>query len=79
MERVMISRTYGVIGLTCEHCVRAVHDEVGLLDGVTEVNVTLQEGGVSAVQILSERPVDLAALVGALDEAGDYTLAEGEA
>jgi copper chaperone CopZ len=30
----MISATYRVTGMTCEHCVRAVTEELARLDGV---------------------------------------------
>ncbi len=73
----MISATYQVAGMTCEHCTRAVSEELTALDGVTGVSVDLVPGGTSAVTISSEAPVAGQAIAAALDEAGDYRLAAG--
>jgi copper chaperone CopZ len=59
--------TYRVTGMTCEHCVRAVTTEVSKLDGVTGVDVDLPTG---AVTVISEQPLDDAAVREAVDEAG---------
>jgi copper chaperone len=75
----MTSTTYQVTGMTCEHCVRAVADEVGSLDGVTAVSVDLVTGGTSAVTVTSDCPLSVQSLATALDEAGDYRLAGGHA
>lgn len=71
----MITKTYGVIGLTCDHCVAAVRSELAALDGVSDVSVALEVGGVSNVTVTSVEPVPPQAIVDALDEAGDYTVA----
>jgi copper chaperone len=71
----MISATYQVTGMTCEHCTRAVSEELTALDGVTGVSVDLVPGGTSAVTVSSEAPVPEQAVAAALDEAGDYRLA----
>ena len=36
--------TYEVQGMTCDHCVRAVTEEVGAVDGVESVDVSLEQG-----------------------------------
>jgi copper chaperone CopZ len=36
--------TYTVTGMTCDHCVRAVTQEVSAIDGVTAVDVDLATG-----------------------------------
>jgi copper chaperone CopZ len=59
--------TITVQGMTCGHCVAAVQQEVGRVPGVTGVEVDLASG---AVAIASEGDLDLAALAGAVDEAG---------
>ena len=41
----MTRTTYAVSGMTCAHCVAAVTEEVGRLDGVTAVEVDLVAGG----------------------------------
>jgi copper chaperone CopZ len=70
----MTSVSYQVAGLTCEHCVRAVTDELMTLDGVSDVTVQLNPGGLSAVTVTSDVPLAAEALAAALDEAGDYQL-----
>lgn len=71
----MAVRTYAVTGMTCDHCVHAVSEEIGALDGVTDVAVDLNAGGTSAVQVTSDQPLSDADVAAALDEAGDYQLA----
>ena len=73
---MMTSATYQVTGMTCEHCVRAVTGELRGLDGVREVMVELVPGGWSAVTVTSEGPLPAGAVAAALDEAGDYRLAD---
>jgi copper chaperone len=70
----MISAAYQVTGMTCDHCVRAVSGELASLDGVREVTVDLVPGGVSAVTVISERPLTTEAVEAGLDEAGGYHL-----
>lgn len=59
--------TRSVVGMTCDHCVRAVSTEVGGIEGVTAVDVELASG---LVTITSEGPLDEAAFAEAVDEAG---------
>ncbi len=70
----MTTMTYSVTGMTCEHCVHAVTEELTRL-GVTEVNVELVAGGASSVTVTSDAPLSPEAISAALDEAGDYRLA----
>ena len=70
----MISATYQVTGMTCEHCVHAVTGELANLGGVTGVSVDLVPGGKSAVTVTSEAPLAEDAITAALGEAGDYQL-----
>ena len=60
-----------VTGMTCEHCVASVTEEISELDGVREVAVDLASG---AVTITSSHELDRAAIASAVDEAG-YDLA----
>jgi copper chaperone len=71
----MTTSTYAVDGLTCGHCVRAVTDELAGLDGVNDVHVDLNAGGISTVTISSTVPLGEETVSAALDEAGDYRLA----
>ncbi|GII25299.1 heavy-metal-associated domain-containing protein [Planosporangium mesophilum] len=59
--------TYTVSGMTCGHCVNAVTSEISELAGVTDVQVDLGSG---AVTVTSDAPLDDAAVVAAVDEAG---------
>jgi copper ion binding protein len=59
--------TITVTGMTCDHCARAVRDEVGELEGVERVDVDLASG---RVVIAATAPLDAAALRGAVEEAG---------
>ena len=65
--------TYSVAGLTCDHCVRAVTDELIALPGVRDVGVDLVVGGTSTVRVISDAPLADSAVRDAVDEAG-YTL-----
>ena len=64
------TKTYPVIGMTCEHCVAAVSSEIGELGGVTEVSIQLVPGGTSTVAVTSEQPLDDDDVAAAVDEAG---------
>jgi len=70
---VSTALTYGVAGMTCEHCVRAVTDELTALRGVRDVAVDLVAGGTSTVRVLSDAPLADPAVRDAVAEAG-YTL-----
>lgn len=63
----MTSATYRVTGMTCDHCVRAVTEEVSKVDGVQDVAVDLASG---TVTVSSDSPLDEAAVKAAVDEAG---------
>lgn len=62
--------TITVTGMTCQHCVAAVTDELSALAGVSAVDVDLDAGGDSAVTITSDGPLDALAVTGAVAEAG---------
>ena len=63
--------THNVVGMTCDHCARAVRAEVSAIEGVTDVDVDLTRG---VVRVTAEQPVPITALRDAVEEAG-YTLA----
>lgn len=58
---------YTVTGMTCDHCAGAVTTEVSSLPGVSEVDVDLASG---RVVVVSDGPLDDAAVRGAVEEAG---------
>ena len=72
----MISSTYQVTGMTCGHCVQAVSHELQALDGVSGVAVELDPAGASAVTVTSAQPLPDEQVRAALDEAGEYRLAD---
>ena len=67
----MSTATYTVTGMTCEHCVASVTEEISELPGVQGVQVDLATG---AVTVTSEQPLDTGAVRSAVEEAG-YQLA----
>jgi copper chaperone len=69
------SAIYRVTGMSCEHCARAVSQELKALDGVRDVAIELSPGGESAVTVTSSVPLRAEAVAAALDAAGDYQLA----
>jgi copper chaperone len=66
----MTTTTYLVSGMTCGHCVSAVAEEIGKLEGVTGVEVDVNAGGDSRVTITSTEPLPATAVADAVDEAG---------
>jgi copper chaperone CopZ len=63
----MKTAIYRVTGMTCDHCVRAVTEEVSKLAGVTDVAVDLSSG---TLTVSSDMPLDAVILRAAVDEAG---------
>lgn len=61
--------TYSVQGMTCEHCVKAVTEEVSAIPGVDQAVVDLAQGSLT---VTSAEPIDFALIKQAVDEAGDY-------
>ncbi|MDP4333662.1 cation transporter [Curtobacterium sp. A7_M15] len=59
-----------VEGMTCDHCVMSVTEELSELDGVSDVRVRLVPGGESEVTVTSDAPVAPEALRAAVTEAG---------
>ena len=64
------TETLLVEGMTCEHCVASVTEELSELAGVTDVSVELNVGGSSVVTVSTSSPVDESALHAAINEAG---------
>ena len=60
-----MTSTYTVAGMTCEHCVRSVSEEVSEVPGVTAVEVDLAGGRVTV-----HGDADDAAVRAAVTEAG---------
>lgn len=58
---------YVVSGMTCQHCVNSVTEEVSAVPGVTDVSVDLDSG---LLVVVSETGVDYDSIEAAVDEAG---------
>lgn len=56
-----------VTGMTCQHCVMSVTEEIGEIDGVRSVDVDLTTG---AVAVLADRDVGDDEISAAVTEAG---------
>ena len=67
----MTAATFTVAGMTCQHCVASVTEEVQEIAGVTDVRVDLAAGSVS---VTSDQPLSEADVKAAVEEAG-YQLA----
>ena len=61
-----------VTGMTCQHCVNAVIEELSALNGVRSVDVTLSSG---LVTIESDRELPSVEIASAVAEAG-YAIAD---
>jgi copper chaperone len=70
MEETVTEQSYLVSGMTCDHCVTAVRDEISHLSDVTSVQVDLVPGAVSTVIVASEQPLAESSVREAVDEAG---------
>ncbi len=63
----MVTSQYQVTGMTCAHCATSVREEVGRLLCVQEVQVSVETG---TLVVTSHHPVEDAAVVSAVQEAG---------
>lgn len=63
----MSTATYTVTGMTCDHCVNAVKQEVSKIEGVKGVDVDLASGKVT---VESDGDLSADAFGAAIDEAG---------
>jgi len=64
-----MTSTYAVAGMTCDHCVRSVTEEVSEVPGVTAVEVDLAGG-----RLTVQGDADAAAVRAAVAEAGYQVL-----
>lgn len=63
----MIEKTYVVTGMTCGHCATSVSEEVGAINGVTDVAVDVPTGKVT---VSSESELGVDEVRAAVEEAG---------
>lgn len=66
-EKMSITTTYTVTGMTCGHCEGSVRSEVAQLPGVTGVEVNAATGRLA---VTAETSLDDATVISAVDEAG---------
>ena len=59
--------TDDVVGMTCDHCVRSVTEEISALDGVSVVDVDLASG---KVHVTTREPITTDQVREAVAEAG---------
>lgn len=60
---------FNVTGMTCGNCESHVREEVSEIAGVTNIDVSAASG---TLKVTSDTPLDPAAVIAAVDEAG-YT------
>lgn len=72
MTNDTVVSTYIVDGMTCNHCVSSVTEEVTTVPGVTAVDVDLASG---ALKVTSDGSLDAIRVRAAVEEAG-YQLAD---
>ncbi|WP_110589594.1 heavy-metal-associated domain-containing protein [Microbacterium suaedae] len=70
----MTTKTYTVQGMTCQHCVMSVTEEVSEIDGVEKVDVDLASGRLE----VTAPDVDDAAVKTAVSSAGYALAAPGD-
>jgi len=64
------TQNFRVDDMTCEHCVRAVQDELCAIPDVHTVEVDLRVGAVSDVRVYATRQLAVADVRAAVEEAG---------
>ncbi|WP_278610348.1 heavy-metal-associated domain-containing protein [Paenarthrobacter ureafaciens] len=70
-----IQTNVNVSGMTCGHCVSSVSEELEALNGVEEVSVDLNPGGLSTVTITSTSALSPTEIGEAVAEAGYVVVA----
>jgi copper chaperone CopZ len=65
-----IESEFLVSGMTCNHCISSVTEELSALDSVKNVQVELNVGGASTVTVASSAVLDADAVRAAITEAG---------
>jgi copper chaperone len=70
----MPEKNIKVEGMTCDHCVNAVTDELNKISGVTGVNIALNTDAPTPVNIVADNDISDADIKNAVEEAG-YTIA----
>lgn len=66
----MSDATYLISGMTCDHCVAAVTQELTAVPGIQGVTIELVPGGQSTATVTSAEPLSIDVVRQAVDEAG---------
>ncbi|MFF8843034.1 heavy-metal-associated domain-containing protein [Streptomyces sp. NPDC015127] len=69
-----VTTVYQVSGMTCGHCEGAVSSEISEIPGVSSVKAVAATG---TVTVVSDAPLDEAAVRAAVDEAGYELVGQG--
>jgi copper chaperone len=70
----MPEKNIKVAGMTCDHCVKAVTEELSKISGVTGINIELNTDTPTPVNIVADIDISNADITAAIEEAG-YTIA----
>ena len=70
----MNTNTYAVTGMSCGHCENAIRSEVERIDGITGIEVSAADGRLA---VTADGPLDDAAVLAAVDEAGSEAVRTG--
>jgi copper chaperone CopZ len=73
MGERMLHKTIHVDGMSCDHCIHAVTEEISEIPGVTGVSIDLYAGEISPVTIASDNEISDTDIAAAVDQAG-YTI-----
>lgn len=71
----MTTTIVSISGMTCGHCVDSVTEEITAIDGVRNVTVDLNKGGISTATVTSEDKIDPEQIGEAVAEAGYLVVA----
>ncbi|WP_026552632.1 cation transporter [Arthrobacter sp. H20] len=71
----MSTTTVSISGMTCGHCVDSVSEEISAIDGVQNVTVDLNKGGISTATVTSVADLDPDQIGEAVAEAGYLVVA----
>ncbi|WP_309072439.1 heavy-metal-associated domain-containing protein [Arthrobacter sp.] len=74
----MSTTTVSISGMTCGHCVDSVTEEISAIEGVQNVEVDLNKGGISTATVTSERDIEPEQIGEAVAEAG-YVVVSNDA
>ncbi|WP_323959803.1 heavy metal transporter [Arthrobacter sp. JZ12] len=74
----MSTTVVSISGMTCGHCVSSVTEEISAIEGVQNVTVDLNKGGISTATVTSETELDPEQIGEAVAEAG-YVVVSNDA